>query len=155
GADGTVASLEGCVKPTNPATREAGGISHTLRPSRGSRSLEEREQPAEFGFRRLRAVLADLERLGILDGLGPVRAAQVGEALADPVRDAAVALLGPVAGPFEPLGLPLGDLAEVAEEPGVPLVELRLEGVDRGDLLVEHRVERHDDVRRERVRLLE
>ena len=40
-------------------------------------------------------------------------------------RGRGVAFGGTLASPFQPLGFPLRDLVEVAEEPGVPLVKLR------------------------------
>ena len=106
---------------------------HRPRPDTASdRSMaEEREDAQQLLPRGLGAVLADLERLGVLDGLALLRAQELDSFVAEPVGQRAVAAGRPLAGPVQPGRLVLGDLVEVAEEPGVPLVELRLEGVDR------------------------
>src|SRR6185437_10771814 len=115
---------------------------------------KKREEPEQLGLGWLRAVLANLERLGVLYRPPFFLAEAADQLLAEAVSRGRETAAVAIAGPGEPAGGILRDLIQVAEEPGVPLVELRRERVDAGDLLLDDVVDRYDHVGLERVRLL-
>src|SRR5262245_6275225 len=83
---------------------------------------DEREEPHQFRTARLRAVFADLERLGVLHGLAGLVAEQLDELAAEPVGRVRIAVVHLFPREREPARLVLGHRVKVTEEPGVPLV---------------------------------
>nr|AIF34058.1 putative glycosyl transferase [uncultured bacterium] len=118
-------------------------------------STKEGKQPRHPFLGHRRAILAPLERFGILDALATFCAIARGQQIAEAVGVAAQAGVQGLAQPGAMLLRRGGHLVEVAADIGQPFVDLRCMGVQQIDLLLDHVVDRHHDIGREGVGLLE
>src|SRR5262245_19627905 len=126
------------------------------KPRASLRRADERKQLLQLLRRRAAAVLADLERLGVLHLLARLLAVRLDEPRAILLRHHRVAVLEALPD-FPPAFLALrGTLGERPHPPfDAALEELRLEHVDRRQLLLQHVVDIHRDVGPERIGALE